>query len=173
MKRFSNLFFDEKPDDGHEYFKAYGIQNNIRFCKWFRRDWINNPIPFNKYKVLVPKANGTGALGEVVSTPLVGLPLVGNTASFITVGAFDTRAESEACNAYIKTRFCRVMLGILKVTQDNSPASWAKVPLQDFTSRSDIDWGKTIHEIDLQLYAKYKLTAEEINFIESKVQAMS
>ena len=64
------------------------------------------------------------------------------------------------------------MLGILKVTQDNPPDTWRYVPLQDFTSKSDIDWSKSVHEIDLQLYKKYKLSKEEIKFIEEKVKAM-
>ncbi|KRL74678.1 hypothetical protein FC54_GL001230 [Ligilactobacillus saerimneri DSM 16049] len=64
------------------------------------------------------------------------------------------------------------MLGIKKTTQDNARNTWSEVPLQDFTPNSDIDWTKSIPEIDQQLYAKYKLTEEEINFIETKVQAM-
>ncbi len=43
---------------------------------------------------------------------------------------------------------------------------------QDFTENSDIDWSKTISEIDQQLYKKYGLSKEEIDFIEEKVQAM-
>ena len=64
------------------------------------------------------------------------------------------------------------MLGILKVTQDNNRATWAEVPVQNFTSNSDIDWSKSIHEIDQQLYKKYGLSDDEINFIETKVQGM-
>jgi len=48
--------------------------------------------------------------------------------------------------------------------------------LQDFTlssqSSSDIDWTKSVHEIDLQLYDKYGLSADERNFIETHVKAM-
>ena len=44
--------------------------------------------------------------------------------------------------------------------------------MQDFTSKSDIDWSGKITEIDQQLYKKYSLTKDEINFIENKVQAM-
>ncbi|MEE6685247.1 hypothetical protein PS393_06585 [Limosilactobacillus fermentum] len=44
--------------------------------------------------------------------------------------------------------------------------------MQDFTSNSDIDWTKSIPEIDQQLYKKYGLSDDEINFIETKVQAM-
>jgi hypothetical protein len=61
---------------------------------------------------------------------------------------------------------------VLKITQDNNPDKWEKVPLQDFTPNSDIDWTKSISEIDQQLYKKYNLTEDEINFIETKVQAM-
>ena len=61
----------------------------------------------------------------------------------------------------------------LKVTQDNLPAVWRYVPKQDFTSSSDIDWSKSIHEIDLQLYRKYGLDKTEIEFIESHVKEMA
>lgn len=64
------------------------------------------------------------------------------------------------------------MLGILKITQHNPPAKWEKVPLQDFTSNSDIDWSKSIPEIDQQLYAKYGLSPEEIDFIERMIKPM-
>lgn len=64
------------------------------------------------------------------------------------------------------------MLGVLKITQDNPPEKWKYVPLQDFTSSSDIDWTKSIHDIDLQLYEKYGLTDDERQFIETHVKAM-
>lgn len=172
MNKFGNLFFDEKPEDGHEYFKVIGRQDSKRIYKYFRSDWVNLPETHEKFKVLVPTANGSGAIGEVLSTPLVGLPLVGNTETFITIGAFDNEAEARACIAYIKSKFCRVMLGVLKVTQHNTPEKWAKVPLQDFSAKSDIDWSKKISEIDAQLYRKYNLSEEEIIFIERKVRAM-
>jgi type II restriction endonuclease len=64
------------------------------------------------------------------------------------------------------------MLGILKITQHNSRSTWTKVPLQDFTENSDIDWSQSVAGIDRQLYRKYGLNAEETAFIESKVKAM-
>ena len=64
------------------------------------------------------------------------------------------------------------MLGVLKITQDNNKDTWKYVPLQDFTSTSDIDWSKSIPEIDQQLYKKYDLTPEEIKFIETHVKEM-
>ncbi len=73
---------------------------------------------------------------------------------------------------YVKSKFTRSLLGILKITQDNNRETWKYVPLQDFTQNSDIDWTKTIPEIDQQLYKKYGLSEEEINFIETKVKEM-
>ena len=64
------------------------------------------------------------------------------------------------------------MLGILKVTQHNPKNTWRFVPLQDFTSGSDIDWSQSVAEIDRQLYKKYALTPDEIAFIEEKVRPM-
>lgn len=73
---------------------------------------------------------------------------------------------------YIKGKFARCLLGIYKITQDNPPEKWRFVPIQDFTEKSDIDWSQTIPEIDQQLYKKYNLSKEEIDFIEEKVQEM-
>ena len=159
------IFFDDKPNDGHEYIQLYGRKNNERIFKWVRRDYVTYHESLDKWKVFIPDSNGSGSLGEVVSTPLVGA-----TQTFISVGAFDTRAEADSCIAYIKSKFARVMLGILKVTQHNPPATWAKVPLQDFTAASDIDWSG---DVDAQLYRKYGLDDAEIKFIESYVKEMS
>lgn len=74
---------------------------------------------------------------------------------------------------YVKTKFARVLLGVLKVTQDNDKGVWKIVPLQDFTASSDIDWSQSIHEIDLQLYRKYGLDEKEIDFIETHVKEMA
>ncbi len=172
FQKLSNLFTDIKPSDDLEYIQIYGRFDNERGYKWFRRDYLAEPNTFEKYKVILPKANGSGALGEVLSTPLIGEPLIGFTETFISIGAFDNELEAQNCLKYIKSKFARTMLGVLKITQDNPKDKWQKVPLQDFTPNSDIDWSKSIAQIDQQLYAKYDLNPEEIDFIESKVKAM-
>lgn len=173
FKILSNvIFFDNKPIDNHEYIQVLGLENMQRVYKYIRRDFINKPIGFEKYKVILPKANGSGVIGEVLSTPLIGEPLIGFTETFISIGAFDNEQEAQNCLKYIKSKFARTMLGVLKITQDNPRDKWQKVPLQDFTPNSDIDWTKSISEIDQQLYKKYGLSEEEIAFIEEKVQAM-
>lgn len=98
---------------------------------------------------------------------------MGSTESFLSIGNFSTLVEAENLTKYIKTRFARATLGILKVTQDITPSKWKFVPLQDFTPNSDIDWSKSVHEIDLQLYRKYGLDEKEVEFIESHVKEMA
>ena len=66
----------------------------------------------------------------------------------------------------------KCLLAISNITQPNPHATWAYVPMQDFSPSSDIDWSKTIAEIDLQLYEKYHLSPEERAFIEEKVMPM-
>ena len=104
---------------------------------------------------------------------MLSTPLIGYTQSFLGIGACSSRVEAEAILKYVKSKFARVLLGILKITQDNPPEKWRYVPLQDFTSASDIDWSKPIPEIDQQLYSKYGLDDNEINFIESHVKEMN
>ena len=135
---------------------------------------MNPPTNFDKFKVIVPASNGSGAIGEVLSTPLIGEPLIGHTETFISIGSFDTIEEADNCLKYIKSKFARTLLGIKKITQGNKKAeTWSEIPLQDFTSNSDIDWSKSIHEIDLQLYKKYGLDEKEIEFIETHVKEMN
>ena len=165
-------FFVERPNDSHEYVQIYGLLYLKRVYAWIRRDYIIEASNFTSYKVLLPKVNGNGEFGETLSSPIVAHPNVGYTQSFIGIGSVKKVEEAEAILKYIKTRFVRALLGILKGTQDNPPERWKYVPLQDFTSSSDIDWSKSIAEIDEQLFDKYGLDEQERNFIRTKVKEM-
>ena len=145
---------------------------NQRVYKWIKAAYVEDNGNLGAYKVILPKANGSGAIGEVLSTPLIGEPLIGYTQSFLGIGAFDTEGEALNCMKYVKSKFVRALLGILKITQDNPPEKWKFVPLQDFTPNSDIDWTQSVADIDRQLYAKYGLDDSEIAFIESHVKEM-
>lgn len=172
FKRFPRFFLEEKPNDGHEYISMYGKLGGKRLYRWVRRDYIAENDNLGKYKVMLPAANGSGALGESLATPIIGQPFIGHTETFISIGPFDSNQEAEAALSYIKTKYARCMLGVLKITQHNSPEKWAYVPLQDFTPNSDIDWSQPVADIDKQLYAKYGLNENEIDFIESHVKEM-
>ncbi len=178
-RRFRNNIFEkvalftEKPK-AKDDIAVYGLIKNKRVWRYIPRKYVDEGhVNLNKWKVFVPRANGSGALGEVLSTPLIGEPLIGVTQTFISIGCFETRTEAEACLKYIKSKFARVMLGVLKITQDNDRGVWRYVPLQDFGAGSDIDWSGSVASVDAQLYRKYGLSAEEVAFIESRVKEMA
>ena len=171
-KLYNIIFFMDKPTSDEDYIQVIGRMNNERVNMWVKRKYINNHQNLNKWKVIVPKSNGTGAIGEGLSTPLIGEPLIGHTQTFISIGAFDTKFEANNCIKYVKSKFARTMLGILKVTQDNKKSTWKYVPMQNFTETSDIDWTQSISDVDKQLYKKYGLSQEEIDFIETHVKEM-
>ena len=165
--------FIECPNDEDNYIEIIGRQNSKRVSLYVKKDYVIPPSNFDKFKLVLPSSNGSGVLGEVISGPFVGEPNVGFTETFVTFGSFLTKAEAENALKFIKTKFARLMLGTKKVTQGNKNAKvWTNVPLQCFTTDSDMDWCRSISEIDQQLYKKYSLSEEEIAFIEEKVKPM-
>ncbi|UOR10260.1 Eco57I restriction-modification methylase domain-containing protein [Halobacillus amylolyticus] len=154
--------------------RTLGLINRKRAYRFIPRKYVENEKWLDKYKVFVPFSNGaSGTLGKeparLISAPVLGKPGDGMTQTFIGFGSYSTETEGRNLLLYIKSKFVRVMLGILKVTQGNKSDTWEYVPLQDFSGTSDIDWSKTIAEIDQQLYMKYNLNQEEIDFIENHV----
>ncbi|MCJ1971182.1 Eco57I restriction-modification methylase domain-containing protein [Lactococcus carnosus] len=170
FEKFPEIFLNE-PDNQHTI-KIVGLEKGNKRTERFVSKEIIADSNIEKFKVFVTEANGSGNLGEILSSPIIGEPQIGCTQTFLQVGSFDKKSEAENCLNYIKTKFSRAMLGLLKITQHNPPTVWAKVPLQDFTPNSDIDWTKSIPEIDQQLYTKYGLSQDEIDFIEEKVKVM-
>ncbi len=173
FEKLPNIFHQVKPKDGGVYIQILGRENNERILKWIKRDYIESHKNLDFFKVLLPKSNGTGTLGEKLSSPIIGEPTVGHNQTFISIGALNSSDEANNLLKYISTKFVRLLLGTLKVTQDNKKDVWRNTPLQNFKPDSDIDWSKSIPEIDEQLYAKYKLTEEEINFIENMIKPMN
>lgn len=149
-----------------------GLINNVRCSRFINKKYLESHQNTDCFKVLLPKTNNSGQLGEALSSPFVAGPGIGYTQSFIGFGCFKSKYEAENALKYIKTKFARTILGTLKVTQDNNKATWKNVPLQDFTSKSDINWDKSISDIDKQLYKKYNLSKEERDFIESMIKPM-
>lgn len=166
-----SVFHSSKADDD---IAVIGLISAKRTWRYIKRCYIDDSNEqLNKWKVLLPKSNGSGTLGELLSTPLIAKPLEGYTQTFIGIGAFETEEEAQAAYKYVVSKFARTMLGVLKITQDNPPEKWKYVPLQDFSSSSDIDWSQSIQSIDSQLYDKYGLSEEERNFIETHVKEMN
>ena len=178
-KRFRNNIFDkidlfsDAPSTDADC-KILGVQKNKRVWKYIPEKYIDNTDGnLKKWKVFVVRVNGTGRLGEVLSTPVIAKPDNGFTQTFIGIGDFDTKGEAENLLKYIQSKFLRTMLSVLKVTQDNSKETWSMIPLQDFSATSDIDWSQPVAAIDQQLYKKYGLTEHESSFIEKNVKEMA
>lgn len=167
------VFFDNQPMDKHKYIRILGRIGSTRKYKYVRAEYVNQPKNLYKYKVFMSSGNGNGQFGETLTEPIVANIGDGSTETFISIGNFDSKEEAEDLAKYIKSKFARSLLGVLKTTQHLTPAVWKYVPLQDFTSSSDIDWSQSIADIDQQLYRKYNLSDDEINFIETHVKEMN
>ena len=166
-----DCFSDSKKSE--DYLKFMGVIENKRTWRFLDKKYLEEDHPnLYKYKAIIPGNNGSGAFGEVLSAPLLEEPGEGYTQTFIGIGAFDTKQESENALKYIKTKFLRAMLGVLKITQNGKKEVWRCIPVQDFTDASDINWNTTIENIDQQLYRKYGLDERETAFIENKVLSM-
>lgn len=134
-----------------------------------RPEWID------KWKVFTARANNIGTeLKDDNFNTIIGNPGTICTETYIVIGAdLDLdKYSAENLSKYLKTKFSRMLHGIAKSSHDAARTTYKFIPLQDFTSNSDIDWSQSITEIDQQLYKKYGLSEEEIQFIESKVKEM-
>lgn len=157
------------------------LQNSFRFLcridgkrsyRYVDRKYVQPNDFADKFNVAISQANGRGAFGEALSTPELLVAGDCTTDTYLSVGCFATVAEADNLAKYIRSKFARALLGVKKVTQNTPPAVWAYVPVQNFTPNSDIDWSQSVADIDRQLYAKYGLDDEEIQFIESHVKEM-
>lgn len=170
FERFPDIFKDRQ--DTKYSLKIIGLENgNKRTVRYVEPGIIVDP-KLEKWKVYMPKAIGSGEFGELMSDLIVGEPSTGCTYTFLEIGPFENELEVRHCIKYMKTKFCRALLGTLKITHNNARGVWHNVPLQNFTESSDIKWTQPISDIDKQLYAKYSLDHKEIDYIETRVKAM-
>ncbi len=168
-----NPIFTDSPTETDDYL-IYGLVDGKRGIKYCHKRYIKSDHKsLFKYKVLIPKAAGSGKFGDSLPEMIVVGPEAAFTQTYISIGMCDNETEAKNILKYLKTKFCRALLYVLKVTQDNLPSVWRCIPKQDFTNNSDIDWSVPIKAIDQQLYKKYGLSQEEIDFIESHVKEMA
>jgi Eco57I restriction endonuclease. len=177
FEKLPEILLDEKPNDGCDYVQVIGREkvvgkNKKRNQKFIRADYITDVPNLHKYKIFLSSANANGVFGETLTPPFVVEPGVASTETFLSLGIFDKKAYAENLKKYIHCKFSRALLGIVKATHHVTVDTWKYVPLQDFTPQSDIDWSKSIPEIDEQLYDKYGLSPEERDFIETHVKEM-
>ena len=132
----------------------------------------------DKYKVVItyamsggnkPNANG---MYQVLSSLMVLNPKEVCTETFLIIDVFEDAKDANCLKTYLSTKFVRFLLLQSLSSIHITKSSFRFVPVQNFTENSDIDWNKTVSEIDQQLYAKYHLTDEEIAFIEKMIKPM-
>jgi len=157
----------------------YELRCRYEEIRYVDKKFITKNLDIAKnWKIFISKGNGGAGLltdnneVSVLGKPYLGKPFSVCTDSLIPIGCFESEFEANALISYIKTKFFRYVVGLLKVSQNVSQNVYQFVPLQNFTSKSDIDWNKSNSNIDQQLYKKYKLTKDEIEMIESKIKVM-
>ena len=139
---------------------------------------VNSDL-LTSYKVIMSKTSAEHAgqadkngRKKVISRILVLPPGMVCSESYLLLKPFENENDASNMVAYLKTQFVRFLLSTILLTQNIAKDKFAFVPMQTFSSNSDIDWSKSIAEIDQQLYAKYGLSAAEINFIETTIKPM-
>jgi len=133
------------------------------------KEWID------RWKVYVPRANNIGIeLNDDNLNSFIGEPNSICTEAYIAVGAGKINDKSSAMNVskYLTTKFVRFLHRQTKASQDASSKTYKFIPIENFTNESDIDWSKSINEIDEQLFDKYGLSIDEKEHIKSSIKDM-
>lgn len=176
FENLPDVFSDTELD--YDSAKICGLVNRNRGYKYLLKRYLEDDSNIDNYKVILSAADGaSGTIGNPIPARIIGKPFVeekgvGYTQTFISIGAFNNKKEAEHLYKYLLSKFARFMVGTVKAINGLKREVWSNVPLQDFTENSDIDWNKSIREIDEQLYKKYNLSKEEIDFIETHVKGM-
>lgn len=169
-----NIEISEQKDNVHDIAFYWIKRKEGRGIGYVSRKNIKKNIPdISKPKVFIPEAYGAG---ESFPHQIIGIPEIASAESVCSQSylyvAFRTNTEAENFAKYLRTKFLRVLVSASKVSQHAMNKVYRFVPIQDFTENSDIDWSRSIDEIDSQLYAKYHLTEEETAFIEKMIKPM-
>lgn len=168
--------FDQRIPGSYRRIKPiYELQPNKDSVEFYYNGWRREGLGYmkrsrinkgteliDKYKILIPKAWGTGQIGEGILSPILADPGSCCTETYLVVGPFNNKKEMINVESYIKTKFFHFMVYMTKITQNTMKKSYELVPLQDFSK----PW------IDEELYKKYELTNEEIDYIETSVRDM-
>lgn len=170
--KYAGVLFSDPTDDMCLIYGVKGIKGGAkRVTGYVNKDIIKTEARgLDKYKILFGKAYMTTS-----TTPPALIYAEPNTAcseTFLQIGPFDAKTEQQNCGKYIHTKFFRALLFFNRSSMNISNTTFALIPLQDFTDKSDIDWSKSVAEIDQQLYKKYNLDDSEIAFIESMIKPM-
>lgn len=134
----------------------------------------------DKYKVLVSKTGAEhagepskdGKFRVIPSSMKVIGPNEVCTHSYFLIDATNDEKIANHIYKYMKTKFVRFLMLMAMSGFGLSKNVLLFVPLQNFNDKSDIDWSKTVSEIDNFLFKKYNLDSKDIGFINTNVKEM-
>lgn len=170
--KFSSLVSSQKPFGLRTY-----VQGTDEYHEGFLKLYANKHVGYispnsitdtndllGSHKIFISSAYNAGDTypHQIINKPFYGEPNSCCTETYIVIGPFTTKTEAENAISYMKCRFFRFLVLLLKISQHAAQKVYSLVPMQDFSK----PW------TDEELYAKYELTADEIAFIESMIRPM-
>ena len=169
---FSRIVSSRKPFglptnfSGHQIKRPRDIELLQRGGTAFvgRQELERNAEWVDKYKVFLSKAYNAGDEypHQILNRPILGNPGTCCTETYIVIGPFEDETIAQNVISYIKTKFFRFLVSIRKISQDATQKVYQFVPVQDFSKPCT----------DADLYVKYKLSDDEIAFIENMIKPM-
>jgi site-specific DNA-methyltransferase (adenine-specific) len=145
--------------------KLHVSVNQKRVVGWIKDSVVTkNRQLIPVWKLFLPKAYGErGAIpANILGPGIIAGPGSVCTQTYVVAGPFSSEAEAMSCNAYLRSRFARFLISLRKITQDLPRATYSFLPQQKW----DRQW------TDSDLYKKYKLTRDEIAFVEKMIRPM-
>ena len=170
--KFSSLVSSQKPFGLRTY-----VQGADEYSEGYLKLYANKHVGYispdditdtnkliGKHKVFISSAYNAGDTypHQIINKPFYGEPNSCCTETYIAIGPFGSKAEAENAISYMKCRFFRFLVLLLKISQHAAQKVYSLVPMQDFSEA----W------TDEKLYAKYGLSDDEITFIESMIRPM-
>jgi site-specific DNA-methyltransferase (adenine-specific) len=171
---FGLNYFEDNREIMFKKFNNQPTKDNIII---YAQGWMKNGISYvdkkfittrkelvQKYKIYISKAYGASETypHQILNKPFIGEPNTVCNMTYLTIGEYINKENAENVCAYIRTRFFRFLVSLLKNTQNAYRQVYSFVPMQDFSE----PW------TDEKLYAKYGITADEQAFIESMIRPM-
>ncbi len=164
-----NEVLDSSYSDQAKKINVLGVLKSERVIKKIPLAQLGRNIDeLNSYRLFISKADGAaGQIGSPIPARIIGKIVVAEpnmacTETFLRIGSFSNEREALRVKQYMETKFFRILVGARK-NKNMTRDTYSFVPLQDFSE----SW------TDEKLYKKYKLTKDEIDFIESMIRPMN
>lgn len=161
LTNFSDFHPHQKSNDVVVHYSRPGI----RATAFASRSLVTRGQELiDAWKILAPKAFGERGVkpSKVLGPTVIARPGEVCTQTYLVIGPLGLKRAVESLQSYYRTKFFRFLVSLRKITQDAGRATYTWVPQQSW----DREW------TDKELYKKYKLTKDEIAFIESMIRPM-